>query len=126
MESVCERVPIKLVSINVITKRGYYDCEVVSCKDKEHDSRPLLVYFFRVIKGKCEGFQVSAGFYYKEMKGRARLSHLCKAVDVTGHLDDPKDIIGKKLCLRVVPRMTEHNGKTYRNHHITRFHALGK
>lgn len=120
------RGPIKLVDTNVITRKGYYDCEIVDYSPDERDGRPLLVVYFKVVKGRCTGFQVSAGFYYREMKGKVRLTHLCEAVGISGQLEDPKALVGKKLCLRVVPRMNEHNGRTYRNHYITRFHALGR
>jgi hypothetical protein len=120
------RSPIRLVDTNVITRKGYYDCEVAGFSYKRHADRPLLVVDFKVVKGRCEGFQVSAGFYYQEMKGRVRLSHLCGAVGITGQLDGPERLVGKRLRLRVLPRLAERGGRVYRNYLVTRFHGLMK
>ena len=117
--------PIKLVATNVISRKGYYDCEVTDYQRKGSGGRPLLVVDFVVIKGRCEGFKLSAGFYYREMKGKIRLTHLCIAVGITGELEDPNHLIGKKLRVRVVPKTVEKGGRKYRNHIITRFHRLG-
>ena len=119
--------PIRLVPTNVISKKGYYYCEVARYSYKNHDGKPLMVISFKVFKGKYRGFdELSAGFYYKTMAGKLRLSYLCEAVGITGELAHPGEILGRKLRLRVVPRFREQNGKLYRNYIITRFHSLKK
>ncbi len=117
--------PIRLVKTNVITRTGYYECIISDFIYKEHEGRPLLVFTFLVTKGKCKGFQLSAGFYYLEPKGKMRLSYLCEAVGITGQLDDPKILVGKHIRLRVVPGTAKSGWKTYRNYYVTRFHGVG-
>lgn len=75
--------------------------------------------------GKYTGFRLCTGFYYRDLKGRARLSYLCGAVGITGQLKDPKELVGKRAKLRIVPKLRDYKGKTYRDYLITRFHPLG-
>jgi len=79
-----------------------------------------------IFKGKYVGCKVSTGFYYEEFNSRVRLSHLCKAVGIRGELNDPEDLLGKRLTLRVVPKINEYQSRTYRDYLITRFHRLDK
>ena len=51
-----------------------------------------------------------------------RLSHLCKAVGITGDLENPEQLLGKRVKLRVIPYYRTYLGKRYLNHKITRFH----
>ena len=116
--------PIGLVNTNVINKKGYYNCEIVGFSYKTRKNKPILVIYFRVFEGKYQDFKLSAGFYYRDVKGKVRLSHLCKAVGITGQLESPEDLLGKKLRLRIVIKDNEYQGRTYRNYLITRFHKL--
>ena len=118
--------PIELTETNVISKKGYYDCEVVDFSYRKHNGKPLLVLYFKVFKGKYRGFRLSSGFYYKDLKGRVRLTYMCDAVGISGQLISPKQLLGKRLRLRVVPRYDEYQGRTYRNYRITRFHPVTK
>ena len=93
---------------------------IKSYEYKVFDGRPLLILGFMVTKGKCEGFEVSAGFYYEEMKGKTRLTYLCEAVGITGELGDPKHLVGKRVRLRIVPKTIKSGWKTYRNYYVTR------
>jgi len=47
--------PIKLVATNVISRKGYFVCEVTGFKRKKAGDRPLFVVDFVVIKGRCKG-----------------------------------------------------------------------
>jgi hypothetical protein len=124
-EAVMEAIEkIRLVETNRINRKGYYDSQITGYSRKRHKNKPLLIIHFKVIKGKCEGFKLSTGFYYQEMKGRVRLTHLCNAVGITGELETPEQLIDRKVRLRVVPKLAQINGRTYQNHHITRFHNL--
>lgn len=116
--------PIKLVQTNMITRKGYYTCTVTRLSERNHRDRPLLIVHFKVAKGKCKGFSLSAGFYYKEPKGKARLTHLCNAVGITRKLENPEQLLGRTLRARVVPKITEREGRKYWNHIITRFHKI--
>ena len=119
--------PIRLVATNVISKKGYYPCEVTRYGHKKCGDKPLMVVNFRVFEGKYKGFdQLSAGFYYETMGGKLRLTYLCEAVGITGQLSDPRELLGKRLKLRVVPKLKKQNGRLYRNYIITRFHSLKK
>lgn len=116
--------PIKLFEPrNFINREGYYDCEIIDLSYLEKIEKPLKV-FFEVFKGKYKGTRLSAVFYYKDIKGKARLTYLCQAVGILGELENPKELLGKRLKLRVLPKYNEYEGKTYRNYLITRFHSL--
>ncbi|VBB44913.1 hypothetical protein TRIP_B350084 [uncultured Desulfatiglans sp.] len=116
--------PIRLVATNVISRKGYFDCEITGFERRDCGGRPLLVIKFVVTKGRCSGFELSSGFYYEEMKGKVRFTHLCNAVGITDKLRDPNVLVGKRLRVRVVPKTVERNGRKFRNLVITRFHEL--
>lgn len=116
--------PIRLVRTNTITRKGYYETEIAAIQHKHNKGRSIIVAEFVVTKGKCTGFKLTAGFYYKEIKGKTRLTYLCSAVGITETLSDPNHLLHKKLRVRVIPKTTQRNGKKYWNHIITRFHKL--
>jgi len=117
--------PRKLVDTNVIYKKGYYECRIIDSTSKEHNGKDLFVVYFQVVKGRHKGFkELSAGFY-DDYKGNMRLTYLCEAVGITGELKDPSVLLGKFVKLRVVPKMVNSSGRSYRNYVITRFHPVG-
>ena len=117
--------PIALMKTNVITNKGYYQAEIKDWELKRVGEKQLLVVHFEVCSGKCEGSKLTAGFYIETPKGIARLSHLCDALGIKGRLENPSQLMGKKVRVRVLPKGTEfYRGKPYRRYAITRFHPL--
>jgi hypothetical protein len=115
--------PIKLPEINRITRKGYYDGEIINTDIQFQDDRCDLKVELRIVKGKCEGFPL--GTVFKDIyRRKARLSHLCKAAGITGKLNDPQHLIGKIVKLRVIPYYRTYMGKRYLNYKITRFHPV--
>ncbi|MCB2141210.1 DUF669 domain-containing protein [bacterium] len=117
--------PIKLPETNLIVRKGYYIGKIINAKVQSRDDRCDLKVEFRVIKGKCEGFHlmtVIRDIYRRNY----RLSYLCKAAGIGGKLNDPKELIGKIVKLRVVPNHRTYMGRTYLDHKITRFHPMDR
>lgn len=111
--------PINLFDTRVITTPRYVVGEVENYKNQTEK----LGLCFKVIKGQSTGFKMYTEFPFTR-RGIARLSHLCKAVGIVGKLNDPRELLGKKLKLRVVPEYKHRQGRTYLEHRITRFHPL--
>ena len=115
--------PIKLPETNIIVRKGYYSGKIINAEVQFKDSRCDLKVEFRIIKGKCEGFRLSA--VIRDIYRRNyRLSYLCKAAGISRELNDPKQLIGKIVKLRVVPEHRTYMGRSYLNHKITRFHPV--
>jgi len=112
---------IKLTETNKIVRKGYYNGEITDTDVQIQDGRHDLRLEFRIVKGKCEGFLLSA--VLKDIyRRKARLSHLCNAVGITEELNNPGQLLGKIVKLRVIPYYRTYMGKRYLNHKITRFH----
>ena len=115
--------PIKLPETNIIVRKGYYSGKIINAEVQFKDNRCDLKVEFRIIKGKCEGFRLSA--VLRDIYRRNyRLSYLCKAAGISRELNDPKQLIGKIVKLRVVPEHRTYMGRSYLNHKITRFHPV--
>ena len=90
-----------------------------------HQGRQTLKVEFEVLKGKYQGFRVSA-FFPGDFKSNVRLSFLCKAVGIIGELEAPEQLLGKIVILRIVPYYSSYFGKKFLKHKITRFHPIDK
>lgn len=108
---------LNLFDTRVITTPKYVLGEIVNYQYQTDK----LGLWFKVIKGQSTGFKMYTEFPFTK-RGIARLSHLCKAVGIVGTLNNPKELLGKKLKLRVVPKYTQRQGRTYLEHRITKFH----
>ena len=113
--------PIRLVDPKVIKRRGYYTCQVMSCDYKDQE----LNVAFEVTKGDKKGFRMRTNIKMS-YRGIARLTYLCEAAGISRELTDPKELIGKKVKVRVVPRNFTRQGRTYLVHRITRFHHVSR
>ena len=121
METANRGKAIRLLETNVITRKGYYEAVVV--RAGLDDSNSKLSVSFEVDAGKCRGFKVYTAFFLKD-RGLARLSHLCASVGITGELSDPSDLVGRRVKLRIVPKLVRFGERPRMVHRITRFHAV--
>jgi len=112
---------IKLLQTNFVSRKGYYEAAVVRAGFDDGNSK--LSVSFELDAGKCAGFKVYTAFFLKG-KGLARLSHLCASVGITGELSDPSDLVGRRVKLRIVPKLVRFGERPRMVHRITRFHAV--
>ena len=115
--------PIYLPKTNKIYRKGYYIGAIIDANIQLEGNRHNLIVKFRITKGRCQGFPLSAKL--KDIyRGNLRLSHLCNAVGIIGELKNPEQLIGKIVKLRVVPTDDRYMGRWYSNHIITHFHPV--
>jgi hypothetical protein len=117
--------PRKLIDPKVIKKKGYYDTEILKYIFENYRGKQKLTYYFKIIKGKHNGFTLSTSFYDTK-PSNARLTYLCNSVGIFYELKDPNDLVGKKVKLRIVPKYSDYKGRTYLEHRITRFHHINR
>jgi hypothetical protein len=117
--------PIKLIDTSKYMPKGYRTCEIMQAYYQFRKGKKVLTVKFQVAVGKYRGFKLTTHISI-DFKGRFRLSHLCSAVGISKELDNPKELIGKKVKLRVVPKRNHYKGKVYINYIITRFHPIDR
>jgi hypothetical protein len=117
--------PIKLINTSKYMPKGYRTCEIMQAYYRILKGEKFLTVEFQVAVGKYKGFKLTTNFYLN-FKGKVRLSYLCTAVGISGELNNPAQLIGKKVKLRVVPKRNYYMGKTYINYIITRFHPIDR
>jgi hypothetical protein len=125
MEKLKNFEPIKLINTSVISRKGYYYANITNVDVKLHMGKQTLKVEFEVIKGKYQGFKVSA-FFPGDFKSNVRLSFLCNAVGIMGELEAPEQLLGKIVKLRIVPYYSAYSGKKSLKHKITRFHPVNE
>ena len=74
--------PIRLISTNVISRKGYFYGKISRADTQFRDGNQILRVEFRIAKGKYRGFSVITTFS-NDFKSKVRLSYLCNAVGIT-------------------------------------------
>ena len=123
METENKGKPIRLLKTNVITKKGYSEALIAGAG--RDDSGTKLSVWLQVDRGKNAGFVLHTHFFLKG-KGLARLSYLCASLGITDELSDPSELVGRRVKLRIVPKLMRVGEKTQLVHRITRFHPIDR
>ena len=123
METANKGKPIRLLKTNVITRKGYFEAVIAGAG--LDDSATKLSVWFQVDHGKNAGFTLHTHFILKG-KGLARLSYLCASLGITEELSDPSQLVGRRVKLRIVPKLVRVGEKTQLVHRITRFHPIDR
>ena len=119
-------IPVALYKIGTIISNGYYICKISDATHEIINGKQVIKVDFTVARGRCKGFRLSTKFFGGNPTSTARLSYFCAAVGVTGKLENPEQVTGKLVKLRVKVEQDEHKGRTYKKRIIKRFHSVNK
>ena len=107
--------PIKLPEVHFIqriTYPGYYNVEIKNAWNKPNMGKPTLWVEFEVIAGKSKGARIRRKFYQTE-DGIIPLAYMCSAVGITGKLEEPQLLVGKRLTVLVIMKQNKNTGSFY-------------
>ena len=107
--------PIKLPEVHFIqriTHQGYYNVEIKNAWNKSNKGKPTLLVEFEVIAGKSKDARIRRQFYLTE-DGIIPLAYMCSAVGITGKLEEPQLLVGKRLTVLVIMKQNKNTGSFY-------------